>query len=317
MENRKIRVGITQGDFNGIGSELIIKTFLDNRMLELCTPVVYASQRALWFHRKNIKEAQSFNYFTINNASEVRSKRMNVINCVKEESMVELGAPTEISTRIAAASLKQAQADINENRIDVLVLSPPYALNDNASVSILLSDCLRISVLNNPSKQTLFNRLQLFSSCLLQDFGIRKARIAVVSANQKNDEGKEAEIKSAIQQANENGMVCVGLLSPQNLLTSGYLNNYDALIVFSAEQAKELLKDKTVVNYAVGLPYVQVAPVYDNAFELAGKDQTSTDAFRDAVYAACDIFKNRQLYREISKNPLRKQQFERGNEPEE
>ena len=318
MENKKIRVGITQGDYNGIGSELIIKTFLDNRMLELCTPVIYASQRTLWYHRKTIKEAHNFNYFTINAASEVRSKRVNVINCSNEEPLVELGTPTEISTQVAAASLKQARMDINENLIDVLVLSPPCSPNhNNASVSVLLSDCLRISVLKNPTKQTLFDRLQLMTTLLLQDFGIRKARIAVVGTAPKNDNEKEAEIKSAIQQANEKGMVCVGMLSPQDLSASGNLSNYDGLIVSSDEQANELLKDKTVIDYSFGLPFVQIAPVYGNAYELAGKDQISTDAFRNAIYTACDIYKNRKLYQEISQNPLRKQHFEKGSEPEE
>lgn len=339
----KIKIGITVGDINGIGIELIIKTFSDARMLQVCTPVIYGAAKVISFHRKalNIPE---FNFNTVKSSTEASDKKLNLVNCWDEEVKVELGQPTEISGKYAFKSLQASAKDLKDGLIEAIVTAPVnkqmmqqegfrfpghteyfadlFGVKDQ--VMILVSEALRVAFVTGHvplkqvssllSKEKIISKLMVMNDSLKRDFNIRKPRIAVLGLNpHAGDSGllgnEESEIITpAIKEANELKLLAFGPYPADGFFGSSNALRFDAVLAMYHDQG--LVPFKTVsfdsgVNFTAGLPCIRTSPDHGTAYDIAGKGIASEDSFRQAIYVACDISANRKRYDEANANPLK------------
>ncbi len=349
MENKKIRVGITHGDINGIGYEVILKTFSNPSMLELCTPIIYGSPKVATYHRKSMDIQTSFSI--INTINEFQDDRVNVLNCVEDDIKVDLGLPTIEAGKAALDSLERALEDYNNGMIDVLVTAPinkktiqsetfsfpghtEYIENrvgdGNKALMILLKDDFRIALVTGHipvsqisttiTKDLIKEKAEIFYKSLKVDFGIDSPRIAVFSLNpHAGDEGlignEEREvIMPAIKELVTEGIQCFGPYPADGFMGSGNFSHFDGILAMYHDQGlapfKALAMDEGV-NYTAGLPIVRTSPAHGTAYDIAGQGIASEDSFRQAIYTALDIFRSREIESEISARPLRKQYYER------
>ncbi len=339
----KIKIGITQGDINGIGYEVILKTLNDNQMQEFCTPVIYGSAKIASLHRKNL-EAINFNYTTISSATEANPRQTNIVNCVSDETPVSLGQPTKESGEAALKSLTLAVDELKKGHIDVLVTAPinkdtiqsenfhfpghtefleNHFGNKNDSLMLMVSEKLRIAVatthlpLKNVSsaltKDLIVKKLQILKDSLVKDFAINLPRIAVLGLNpHAGDNGvlgmeEKDIIIPALKEAEEKGILCVGPFPADGFFGSDSFTKFDAVLAMYHDQGMIPFKNiamESGVNYTAGLSIVRTSPAHGTAYDITGKDIASESSFRNAMWLACDIFRNRQQYAEISKNPL-------------
>lgn len=342
MIDGKVVVGITQGDINGIGYEVIIKTLSDNRINDFCVPVVYGSPKVAAYHRKAINY-ENFNFNQIKDISEINAKRSNIINCIDDNVRVELGRATEAGGEGSIRSIEAAIADVKAGKVDVLLTSPINKKNvqsekfhfpghteylassfDTKEVLMLLvSDIMRVGVVTGHipisevpksiTKELILKKLALLNQSMMQDFGIRKPRIAVLGLNpHAGDDGvigneEQDIIIPAIKQANDEGITAIGPYPADGFFGSENFSKFDAILAMYHDQGlapfKSLAFD-TGVNYTAGLPVVRTSPAHGTAFEIAGQGKASDSSFRNALFLAIDIYRNRKVYAEISKNPL-------------
>lgn len=349
MENRKIRVGITHGDINGVGYEVILKTFSDPTMLELCTPVVYGSPKVAAYHRKAMEIQTSFSI--VNSAEEVQDGRVNVVNCIEEELKVELTKPTPEAGKAALATLERALADYREGLFDVLVTAPinKHTIQSDAfhfpghteyieervgggqkALMILLKGDFRVALVTGHvpvrdiagelTKELIMEKMEIFHRSLKKDFGIDNPRIAVFSLNpHAGDNGllgteEQEVIIPAMKEMIARGVQCFGPYPADGFMGSGNYTHFDGILAMYHDQGlapfKALAMDEGV-NFTAGLPIVRTSPAHGTAYDIAGKGIASEDSFRQAVYVAMDVFRNRAWEREISARPLRKQYYEK------
>ncbi|MBU3838390.1 MAG: 4-hydroxythreonine-4-phosphate dehydrogenase PdxA [Candidatus Phocaeicola faecigallinarum] len=349
MERRKIRVGITHGDINGVGYEVILKAFSEPEMMELCTPVVYGSPKVAAYHRKAMDI--SANFSIINSAKEIQDGRLNVLNCTAEELKVELGKPTAEAGKAALDALERALADYREGGIDVLVTAPinkhtiqsetfhfpghteyieERVGDGNKSLMILMKNDFRVALVTGhvpvreiPSiltKELIEEKIEIFHKSLKQDFGIGCPRIAVFSLNpHAGDNGllgteEQDVIIPAMEELKAKGIQCFGPYPADGFMGSGNFTHFDGIMAMYHDQGlapfKALAMDEGV-NYTAGLPIVRTSPAHGTAYDIAGQGVASEDSFRQAIYVAIDVFRNRCMEREISANPLRKQYYEK------
>lgn len=349
MENRKIRVGITHGDINGVGYEVILKTFSDPTMLELCTPVVYGSPKVAAYHRKAMEIQTSFSI--VNSAEEVQDGRVNVVNCIEEELKVELTKPTPEAGKTALAALERALADYREGLFDVLVTAPinKHTIQSDAfhfpghteyieervgegqkALMILLKGDFRVALVTGHvpvrdiagelTKELIMEKMEIFHRSLKKDFGIDNPRIAVFSLNpHAGDNGllgteEQEVIIPAMKEMIARGVQCFGPYPADGFMGSGNYTHFDGILAMYHDQGlapfKALAMDEGV-NFTAGLPIVRTSPAHGTAYDIAGKGIASEDSFRQAVYVAMDVFRNRAWEREISARPLRKQYYEK------
>lgn len=349
MEERKIRVGITHGDINGIGYEVILKAFSDPTMLELCTPVVYGSPKVAAYHRKAM-DIQT-NFSIINAASEIQDGRLNIMNCIDDELKVELTKPTPEAGQAALAALERAMGDYQEGLFDVLVTAPinKHTIQSDTfhfpghteyieqrvgegqkALMILLKNDFRVALVTGHlpvseiahelSKELIQEKMAIFHRSLKYDFGIDSPRIAVFSLNPHAGDngllGKEEQniIIPAIKEMTAKGIQCFGPYPADGLMGSGNYTHFDGILAMYHDQGlapfKALAMDEGV-NFTAGLPIVRTSPAHGTAYDIAGKGIASEDSFRQAVYVAIDVFRNRCMEREISARPLRKQYYEK------
>lgn len=343
MVKKKVKVGITQGDINGISYEVIIKTFQDNRIFEFCTPVVYGSPKVASYHRKALN-IESFNFNTISDASEALSKKANIINCLNDSIRVELGKSTQMAGEASLISLEKAVDDLKAGKIDVLVTAPlnrentkDESLNfkghtqflkdkfDAKDAMILMtSELMKVGVVSGhvPLSEVsdlitpgnISRRLKLMHKTLEEDFAIRKPRIAVLGLNPHAGDsgviGKEEEeiIIPAIKKANEEGILALGPFSADGFFGSDSFTKFDAILAMYHDQGIapfKALNFDTGINYTAGLPVIRTTPDHGTAFEIAGMGKASENSFRQAVYLACNIFNNREMHSELTVNPLK------------
>lgn len=342
MQETKIRIGITQGDINGIGYEVIIKTLMDARILEICTPVIYGSPKVAAYHRK-VLNIENFNIHTIQSINDIHDKRVNIINCVDEEIRVELGKSTVVAGEAAYLSLKAAVHDLKEGKIDALVTAPINKVNiqsDNFRFSghteyfqsvfatndvlmFMVSDVLKIGVVAGHvpmsklkdyiTREKILSKLRILNSSLIKDFTIRRPKIAVLGFNpHAGDDGllgdeELTDIIPAIREANKENILAFGPYPADGFFGSGAFKKFDAILAMYHDQGlipfKTLIVDEGV-NYTAGLPIIRTSPAHGTAYEITGKDEADFGSFRNALYLACDISKNRKQNREISRNPL-------------
>lgn len=349
MEESKIRVGITHGDINGVGYEVILKAFSDPMMLELCTPIIYGSPKVAAYHRKAMNIQANFSI--VNSAAEVQDGRINIINCIDDEVKVELGKPTEEAGKAALAALEKALADYREGLFDVLVTAPinkhtiqaenfrfpghteyieQRVGNGQKALMILLKNDFRVALVTGHiplkevaptiTKELIEEKAKIFHHSLKQDFGVDSPRIAIFALNpHAGDEGligteEQDVIMPAIKSLKEKGMMCFGPYPADGFMGSGNMKYFDGILAMYHDQGlapfKALAMDEGV-NFTAGLPIVRTSPDHGTAYDIAGEGIASEASFRQAVYTAIDVFRNRQIEREISANPLRKQYYEK------
>jgi 4-hydroxythreonine-4-phosphate dehydrogenase len=353
MSDEKIIVGISQGDINGVGLEVIIKTFLDPQIFDICTPVVFGSLKTASFHRKALN-IEDFSFYPINDVSEANPKRANMINVYEDEPLVELGKQTEAGGKYALLSLEAAAYALAQGKINVLVTAPINKENiqspdfkfpghteyleekfgNGNSLMLLVSGDLRVAVVTGHipvtqvgaelTTEKIGKKLQTLYNSLINDFGVRKPKIAVLGLNPHagdngviGDEEKNI-IMPAINKAKEANMLVYGPYPADGFFGNATYKGFDAVLAMYHDQG--LIPFKTLsfnsgVNFTAGLPVVRTSPDHGTAYDIAGKNIASEESFREAVYTAIDIYKTRKNYKEISSNPLKAtpQKRERGN----
>lgn len=345
MNDRMIRVGISHGDINGIAYELLLKTFEDVRMYELCIPVLYGSTKVLAYHRKAM-ELPSVNISTINKAHDAGENRLNIINFENEEVSVEISRATPEAEQSAGKALGRALDDLKKGAIDVLVTAPSgldetaffrkEGIAEEELLSLLVDDSFRIAlttgeiplsdVATHLDAATVTNRIKQLQRCLIRDFAITLPRIAVLSFNpasgiKEQKYGKEETdiLLPAIKSANDAGVICFGPYSADDFFGSGDYLRFDATLAIYYDQGHipfRTISQNKGVHYTVGLQQVITSPDQQVSYEKAGKNISDESSFRNALYTAIDIFRNRQTDRVIRANPLKKHYFERGSDNE-
>lgn len=336
-----IRVGISCGDLNGVGMEVIIKTFNEPAMLEVCTPVLFASSKAISYHRKAI-DLNDFKYHVVNDPVEAVDGKFNVVECWKETVNIELGKEDPVVGDFAFRSLEIASEAVRKGHVDVLVTAPVNKNNidkedrpftghtgylgeffEGDPLMILAGEDLRVGLvtghipLKKVSKEITMEmvvaRIRQLKDVLESDFGIRKPKIAVLGLNpHAGDGGLLGEedgkvIEPAVKTAFEKGIVAMGPYPADGFFGSGAYSKFDAVLAMYHDQG--LIPFKTLhfgdgVNYTGNLSIVRTSPDHGTAYDIAGKGIADERSFRQAVYMACDAFRNRGQHIEITENPL-------------
>jgi len=346
------KIGITCGDINGIGLEVIIKTFADNRMLQCCTPIIFCNAKAAIQYRKSI-QLTDFGFHQIKHASEATNKNVNLLNVFDREVKLDPGVSTIEAGELSLASINAAISDIKAGRIDAIVTAPINKANIQSPdfkfaghteylaqqfeakehLMFLISDDLKIGTVTEhiPIKQVaaqlsldkIISKAKLMVSSLQNDFGIRKPRIAILGLNPHagdngviGDEEKNIIIP-AIVKLKEQSILAFGPFGADGFFGSGVFAKYDAALSMYHDQG--LIPFKTMafengVNYTAGLSIVRTSPDHGTAYDLAGKNTANESSFRHAVYAAIDILAERKLQAEIAVNPLKISQQKRERE---
>ncbi len=349
MEPHKLRIGITHGDINGIGYEVIIKTLSDSRLLECCTPIVYGSPKVAAYHRKAL-DVELFSFNQIAHAREANSKRVNIINCVDEEIRVELGKSTQEAGEAALLALQAAVNDLKSGDIDVVVTGPINKENiqsDNFKfpghteffasefatknyMMLMVSDLLKVGVVTGHipiqqvpqtlTKEKILTNIRILHKTLLEDFSIRKPRIAVLGLNPHAGDhgviGMEDQdiIKPAIKQATEEGIIALGPFPADGFFGSGDFKKFDAILAMYHDQGLipfKVLAFESGVNFTAGLPIIRTSPGHGTAYDIAGTGVASEDSFRNAIHLAIDVYENRKQFKELSRNPLKHHEIDR------
>ncbi len=342
---RLLKVGITHGDVNGIGYELILKTFSENAMFDICIPVVYGSVKAGTYHRKVL--GTELNYHIVNTAAEAEPNRLNLINCFDEEINIEMGRINAEAGHAAFLALEQATEDLKNGSIDVLVTAPicksaiqnadfrfsghtEYLSNrlvgDKAEpLMILANNLMRVALVTThlPVKEVaaaitgelVEQKVKQLYHSLQHDFLISAPRIAVLGLNPHNGDngtlGSEEQeiIAPAIKASVENGIQCFGPYPADGFFGSGMYAHFDGILAMYHDQALAPFKALSMddgVNFTAELPYVRTSPDHGTAFDIAGKNMASCASFRQAIYTAIDIYRNRQADNKAHRNPLPK-----------
>ena len=340
MENRKIRVAITQGDTNGIGYELIFKAFAGTEILDLCTPIIYGSPKIATYHDNALDLNSKFTI--INDASEARDGRVNLLTVFDDDVKVELGTPTEESGNAGLRAIDRALADYQQGLFDVLVTAPidnndafhfsgqsryieDHIECDGQGLSILTSDDLRVALVtrNLPlhqvaesiTKENIEATAKKFYESLRRDFRISNPRIAVLSINPKaGDNGllgnEEQEIiRPAIEELAKEDIEAFGPYATDRLFGTGDYDYFDGILAMYYDQGLapfRAIAPDSGVNYTAGLPIVRTAPEVGASFDIAGRNEADATPMLHAIYLAIDIFRHRKEYDEAGTNPLPK-----------
>ena len=337
----KIRIGITICDINGIGMEVIIKTFCDPRMIEICTPIVYGSSKIASYHRKML-EQHDFSFNKIKIIKEASSKKPNLIECWEEDVNMSLGESTKEGGKYALASIVAATNDLEKGLIDAIVTAPinkdniqsdefnfpghteyfankfkgdsiMLMVNENIKIGVATNHIPISSVANKLSADVIFSKLKILNRSLIQDFCIVGPKIAVLGLNPHAGDtgliGKEEEtiIIPAINNAKSVGVNAFGPYAADGFFGSGNYKKFDAILAMYHDQGLIPFKALSFgdgINFTAGLSVIRTSPDHGVAYEIAGKNKASENSFRQAIYAACDIFKNRTLSKNLNKNPL-------------
>ena len=347
--SEKLIIGITHGDVNGIGYEVIIKTLMDPRILEMCTPVVYGSAKVGAYHKKTLN-IENFSFNSIRSVDEALPKQANIITCIDDNIRVELGKPSQASGLAAFQALERASEDLETKKIDALITAPINKFNiqsDNFNypghteylakkfsqngdgLMLLVSESLRVGVVTGHipiteiskhiTKENILAKLRILNDSLMRDFRIVKPRIAVLGLNpHSGDNGligmEELDtIIPALNQARAENIIAMGPFPADGFFGSGGFAKFDAVLAMYHDQGLIPFKALTFdegVNYTAGLSIIRTSPDHGTAYEIAGQDIASANSFRQALYMPCDIHVNRKLYKEIYANPLQKHEIE-------
>lgn len=334
-------VGISIGDLNGVGPEVILKTFEDNRMLELCTPIIFGNVKVLSFIKKTFE--LTCNLHGIDSLDQMVIGKINVLNIWKESVNIDFGKNDENVGKYAVKSFTEAVAALKNKKIDVLVTAPINKYNiqsedfkfpghtdyldqelDGDALMLMVQDKLRVGLLTDHipvnevsahlTEELIRKKLLTINHSLEQDFAVNKPKIAVLGVNPHSGDngviGKEDDevVKPALKKLFEEGVLVFGPFSADSFFGSGQYEKYDAVVASYHDQG--LIPFKTLafgggVNYTAGLEGVRTSPDHGTAYDIAGKGIADFNSFKEALYMALDIFHSRQQYEEMTKNPLK------------
>lgn len=337
---KKLRIGITQGDINGIGYETIFKAFGCEEMFTLCTPIIYGSEKIAAHHTRTIEDTPTFHVITT--IDNVADGRLNLINTSEEECAVEFGKVNPASGRLAQSALQHAMQDWKNGQIDAIVTAPinkaaiksdsfPYtghteyfaAATESEPLMILANSHVRVAlatthlpisqVASAISKELIETKVKLLNDSLKRDYLISLPRIAVLALNpHSGDEGtigneEKDVIVPTIEELRTKGIHCFGPYAADGFFGEGMYMHFDAVLAMYHDQGLAPLKTLGMedgYNFTAGLPIVRTSPDHGTAFDIAGQDKASPDSMRHAIYAAIDIIRNRRAYDEAHANPL-------------
>ena len=346
---RKITIGITQGDTNGIGYEVIIKALSDARILEICTLVVYGSSKFFGMYRKDIPETENINTNVISSAKDAHPKRVNIVNCLPDNLQIEPGQTTADGAKAAILSLEKAVEEIKAGHLDAIVTAPfnKYLVNEETfkyaghteylvsqfgaedGLMFLCSDQMRVGVATghialskvsqalNP--ELIVSKLKIMNDSLMKDFNIVKPKLAVLGLNpHSGDKGLMGDeemnvISPAIKMAQEQGILAYGPYPPDGFFGVNMQYKFDAVLSMYHDQGlipfKSLAFDSGV-NFTAGLPIVRTSPDHGTAFDLAGQNKANPQSMISSIYLAVDVVRNREKYAQMRANPLKVKEFE-------
>ncbi len=350
----KIKVGISIGDINGVGAEIILKIFSDERMLKDYTPIVYASTKVISYHKNLIND--NIRFQGINSADTAYEGKLNVLNCWNENANISLGQVTEDGGKFAYIALEKAVQDIKNGLIDTLVTAPihkkamnlanfPYAghtefitkqLEVQESLMTMVSNDLRVAVVtshipvkdvaNKINKKNILKKLRIFNQSLKEDFGVEKPIIAVLGLNPHAGDGgvigkEEIDvIIPTLEEAKSNGIMAMGPYPADGFFGSNQYKKFDGILAMYHDQG--LIPFKAIsfgegVNYTAGIPIVRTSPDHGTAFDIVGKNMANIDSMRKAIYLSKDIYTNRKNYQEDHANKVEHVAIENEIQPED
>ncbi len=340
--SNKIKIGITQGDTNGIGWEIILKTLADARICELFTPIVYGSPAAASYYKNTLHDIENVQLNIIDSAAKASAKQPSIVPTGDKELKIEPGISTTASGAAAVSALEAAAKDLKDGLIDALVTAPisksgvgsagfaftghtEYlaSISEGTSIMMMCSEVLKVAlatthiplgnVASSITKENITEKLCALRRTLIADFGIVEPKIAVLALNPHAGEDsmlgtQEREIIGpAIEDAAAKGVLAFGPMAADGFFLSGSYAKYDAVLAMYHDQGLAPFKALSPcgVNYTAGLDIIRTSPDHGTAFDIAGQDKASPDSLRNAIYLAVDICRNRAAYADMSRNPLR------------
>lgn len=337
------KIAITHGDINGINYEIMMKSLMNNKMLEICTPVVYGSSKVTSYFKK-LLNLNDFNFNLIKKPEQASLKRPNLINITEEELAISIGESTELAGKYAFLSLKMAIEDLKKNLYDALVTAPINKKNIQTAnfkfaghtdylaqqwntknyMMMMVADKLRVGLITTHvpihkvaeilTIDKVVDKIKLMEHSLIEDFALNKPKIAVLSINpHAGDKGvigtQDDDIMiPAVNKTFNEGISVFGPFPADGFFGSGQFLKFDAILAVYHDQGLipfKLLSFEEGVNYTAGLPIVRTSPAHGIAYEIAGKDIASIHSFRNAIYLACDIVQNRRQYQQLISNSLK------------
>jgi 4-hydroxythreonine-4-phosphate dehydrogenase len=342
-KEKRIRVGITHGDMNGISYEVIIKTLLDQRLMESATVIVYGSSKIASYYRKLLNVAD-FNFNVIHKAELAHPRRPNILNIHDEEVKIEVGQSTAIAGELALLSLEAACADLAAGHIDVLVTAPinkkniqsasfkfpghseylAHKFNSPDHLMLMVSREIRIGMATGHvavsdlrsvlTQELIMKKIRIMNHSLTRDFGIVKPRIAVLAVNpHAGDDGLIGDedqkiVRPAVASCYSENILVFGPYPADGFFGAAQFRHFDGILAMYHDQGMipfKLLSFEEGVNFTAGISAIRTSPAHGTAYEIAGKNEASPEAFRAALHMACDIFENRQRHDELTANPLK------------
>jgi 4-hydroxythreonine-4-phosphate dehydrogenase len=353
MEDQKIKIGITHGDINGVSYEVVMKTFAgQSKMTELCTPILYGSPKVLSYYR-NVLDVKQLTTNTISSAEKIKPDQLNIVNCIEGEIKVDIGQSTIQAGDCTIKALDKAIEEKKAGFYDVMVTAPlnkenvqkclptfsghtEYLQEKFASDDVLMmmvKDQLRVAVATTHipvsqiaesiSPEIIEKKIKLLDKSLLEDFTIRKGRIAVLGLNPHSGDngaiGTEDRdiITPTLNKLKNEGFNAFGPFPADGFFGSGEYTKYDAILAMYHDQGLvpfKLLAEGGGVNFTAGLPIVRTSPAHGTAYGIAGQNKANEQSFRDAIYLGIDIYRNRKIYQEASAKPLKSQEYNRRQE---
>jgi len=340
---QKPKIGITIGDINGIGLEVILKVIADKRLLAMCEVIIYGSAKSLAFHKALFPNIGEIPVNTIKNIDAVQSDIINIVN-LWGDANIELGTISEEAGKLAFIALEQATEDLKMGYIDALVTAPIHKkamqlggfnhtghteylaerLSAPEHLMMMVNEDLRVAMATNHlpiqrvaehlSQEKLLKKIQLLHESLRVDFAISKPKIAVLGLNpHAGDEGaigheEQTIINPAVEEAKKKGILAMGAYSADGFWGTGAYKSFDAVLAMYHDQGLipfKLLSFEAGVNYTAGLPCVRTSPDHGTAFNIVGQDKASPDSMMQAIFLAIDIVKQRADYFEMRSRPLR------------
>lgn len=343
-QQHKPVIGISCGDLNGIGAELIIKTFADSRILDMCTPVIFASNKLINFYKKTVADV-NLNFQNLKDINRPYPKQVNIFSCWEEEVNITPGQLTDVGGKYAVKSLQAAVEALKAGHIQGLITAPIHKKNVQSQefafsghtpflkqffgvddvLMLMCAENMRVGLLTEHvpvkdvapfvTRQNILKKLVILKESLQKDFGIDKPRIAVLGLNpHAGDEGligkeEEEQIKPAVKEAKQNNILAFGPYSADAFFARGSHEKFDAVLAMYHDQGlipfKSLAKGEGI-NYTAGLPVVRTSPDHGTAFDIAGKNKADESSFRQSVFSAIDIFLQRIEYADNRANPMKR-----------
>lgn len=350
----RLRVGITHGDFNGVGYEVILKMLDDTRILELCTPIIYGSAKIAAFYRKSLELAGPWQPVQINSAADASADAVNIINVIGQEAHITPGEASKEAGEAAFIALERAVEDLKNGHIDVLLTAPinkstiqsdtfrfpghteylaASAADGSQPLMILFNENIRVALVTTHlpiakvpeaiTTENIVEKLALFNKSLTTDFAVVKPRIAVLALNPHAGEegllGKEEKeiIAPAIEKARQMKIHAFGPYAADGFFGNGLYTKFDGVLAMYHDQGLAPFKTLAMdsgVNFTAGLPFVRTSPDHGTGYDIAGKNRASEESMRAALYAAIDIYRSRQAFNEMTASPLPKLYHEKGRD---